>query len=413
MHTPFRQSRLRILFVTSSFSSGGIFPVCVHAAQGLAKNLGFACTVLAVYGPAKDSVDETDNLRILCLEIVQDSSRAFLNWLKDNPHDVIFTNDVSEIESCFPYLPKNTAHIVGLHDHGRRYLDVVFRNRQYIDGVWCVAKNVEEKLRSSLGQSGFSGLIQTVYNGAEFPARPERRAKDGPIGLLFMGRMDPLVKGIFDLVPIMNNMKQLGVPFRLTIVGGRHKQLESRFSKHQLEPFVSWTGTIPREECYRLASQNEVFLMTSRREPFGMVTIEAMSMGCVPLAYDIPSGSREIIEHGKNGLLLPLGGFRVWADSIRNLYENPQVWSKLSQAAMDRARETFNREKLAISMIDFLKTVLSNTEMSPPRRESGAPKLEEPLTIQKTYRHLPSGLREWVRSTVGSSPKLSWWWLSR
>ena len=406
-------SRLRILFVISSFSSGGISPVCVHAAQGLAKNPEFACTVLALYGLAKDSVDETDSVRMLCLEIVQNSSRAFLNWLKDNPQDVILTNDVSKIESCFPYLPGNTVHIVGLHDHGRRYLDVILRNHQYISGVWCVAKNVEEKLRSSLGSSGFSGLIKTMYNGAEFPGRPGRRIPDGPIGLLFMGRMDPLTKGIFDLVPIMNHLKRLGVPFKLTIAGGRHKELELRIKKHQLEPFVSWAGTVPREDCYKLASQNEVLLMTSRREPFGMVTIEAMSMGCVPLAYDIPSGSREIIEHGKNGLLLPLSRFHVWADSIRNLHENRQNWWKLSQAAMDRAREHFNRERLAAGMDDFLKIVLSSAEVNPPRRESGAAKLEEPLTIQRTYRRLPPGLREWVRSTVGSSPKLSWWWLSR
>jgi glycosyltransferase involved in cell wall biosynthesis len=413
MNPTLNSSRLRVVFVISSFSSGGISPVCIHAAQGLAKHCGFACTVLGLYGPALNAFDEKSNVRMLCLEIVQNSSRTFLNWLQENPQDVIFTNDVSKIESCFPYLPRNAIHIIGLHDHGRRYLDAVLRNRQYIDGVWCVARNVEEKLHSSLGPSGFSGLIKTVYNGAEFPGRPERHPKVGPMGLLFMGRMDPLTKGIFDLVPIIDNLRRLGVPFKLTIAGGRHKQLESRFRKHHLEPFVSWAGAVPREECYRLASQNEVLLMTSRREPFGMVTIEAMSMGCVPFAYDIPSGSREIIEHNKSGLLLPLGNFYIWADSIKKFYENPQSWLKLSQAAMNRAREHFNRERLATGMVDFLNAVLSNAEVNPSKREMGAPKLEEPLTIQRTYRRLPAGLREWVRSTVGSSPKLSWWWLSR
>ncbi len=406
-------SRLRILFVISSFSSSGISPVCVYAAQGFAKNPEFTCTVLALHGPAKDAVDETDNVRRLGLELVQNSSRKFLDWLRENPQDVVFTNDVSRIESGFPHLPENTAHIVGLHDYGRRYLNVVLRNRQHIDGVWCVAKNVETKLRSNLGQPGFSGLIQTIYNGAEFPGRPDRRIQDGPIGLLFMGRLDPLVKGIFDLVPIMNNLKRLRVPFKLTIAGGWHKELESRIKKHQLESFVSWAGTIPHEECFKLASQNEIFLMTSRKESFGMATIEAMSMGCVPLAYDIPTGSREIIEHGKNGFLLPLGDFPAWAHSIRNLHENRQNWWQLSQAAMDRARGHFNREILATGMNDFLKAVLSNAAVSPSRRESGAAKLEEPLTIHKTYSRLPSGLRDWVRSTVGSSPKLSWWWLNR
>ena len=60
-----------------------------------------------------------------------------------------------------------------------------------------------------------------------------------------------------------------------------------------------------------------------------------MSMGCVPMAYDVPSGSTEIIGHGKSGLLVPLGDIRAWAEHIRKLHHNRELLNELSKGAID------------------------------------------------------------------------------
>jgi hypothetical protein len=155
--------------------------------------------------------------------------------------------------------------------------------------------------------------------------------------------------------------------------------------------------------------------MTSRKEPFGMVTIEAMSMGCVPVAYDIPSGSTEIIENGKSGLLVPLGHTRAWAEHIRDLHHNRQRLAELSVGAMERARTAFNADVMAENLVAFLREVMTNAQDHPAHREAGLPPVEPAVhgRAARGYQRLPSGLRQWIRNQIGARPRLCHWWLNQ
>ncbi|MFM5372048.1 glycosyltransferase [Aeromonas hydrophila] len=59
----------------------------------------------------------------------------------------------------------------------------------------------------------------------------------------------------------------------------------------------------PREllEFYK---KSKYLLVTSKTEGFGMVIIEAMSQGCVPISFDCDSGPRNIITDGVDGYLI-------------------------------------------------------------------------------------------------------------
>jgi hypothetical protein len=164
-----------------------------------------------------------------------------------------------------------------------------------------------------------------------------------------------------------------------------------------------------------LAAESDVFLMPSRKESFGMVTIEAMSMGCVPLAYDIISGSTEIIEHGKSGLLLPLGDFMAWARAIQSLHEDREQLRRLSEGAMHRARIEFNEMTVGGRLCEFLEKVKAHAQDHPAERLPGLPPETASVTAKGrfNYQRLPPRLREWLRNTVSSSPRLSSWWLNR
>jgi len=406
-------SNLSVAWVIPTLGAGGIGPACRYAAQAVAKHVGCECTVLSLHEQPDTWTDKNSGVRFVSIGMPADAPQRFLEWLGNNPQDVVITNDVSRIESCFPFFPEGVIHIVQIHDSARKYLDVAIRNQRAIDGVLCVARNVETRLRPSLEKADFQGVIGTVYNGADFPAQPRRSTHERPLRLLFMGSLDPLIKGIFDLVPILLRVNKMGVPVKLIIAGGRSRTLESRLKKRRLDHLVSWMGRVAHEDCYRLAAESDVFLQTSRHESFGMVTVEAMGMGSVPLAYDIPSGSREIIEHGKSGLLLPLGNFDAWAKSIRSLHENRRRLWELSQEAMVRARIHFNSDNLAKGMRDFLSAVQVNSRNYPARRSLGMPVLNASIAKSISYSSLPTWFRRWVRNAVGSYPYVSWWWLNR
>ena len=388
--------------------------MCRYAAQEVSRLAGWAVTLLSLHDPAGEFADEASGLRIVCLGLDGNCGRQFLQWLAANPQDLIITSDVSRVEPAFRFLPTATRHVVQIHDSVRRYRDVAVRHASWIDGVTCVAQHIEAPLRRSLDKVGSHGLLRTVHNGAHFPPLPYRRAYCGPLRLLFMGRVEAL-KGVFDFVPLLQRLRKLGVPVKLNLVGGENQILRIQFQRKGLADLITWSGLVPHVQCYDIAAKSDIFLMPSRKEPFGMVTIEAMSMGCVPIAYDTPSGSTEIIEHGKSGLLIPLGDIRAFAEHIRSLHHDRTRLAELSVAAIDHARTHFNADVMARNMAAFLSDVMTHAATHPALRESGMPPQTPAVYAQpaRGYQRLPAGLREWIRNRVCASPRLSHWLLSR
>lgn len=405
---------IRVTSVIASLTAGGIGPVCRYAAEGMAKLPGWKIVLLCLHDPVGETFDANSGLRVVSLGLEHDCPRAFLEWLEANPQDLVITSDVCHIEAAFPYFPQETRHIVQIHDSMRRYRDVPVRNSVWIDGVTCVGRHLEAPLRKSLDEVGFNGLLRTVHNGANFPPVEDREQYDGPLRLLFLGSVEAL-KGIFDFVPLLKRLKQMEIPVILNIVGGENQVLARKFDKHGIAESVRWAGRVPHEECYRIAAESDLFLMPSRKEPFGMVTIEAMSMGCVPIAYDVPSGSTEIIENGKNGILVSLGDIKGWAEQIRNLHYDRRRLVELSYAAISRARRDFKAEVMVRNLATLLTDVSNHSENQPSQRMTGQPSQTSSILAHPSrgYQRLPEWLRVWIRNLVYSSPRLSHWLLSR
>ena len=408
------QERLRLTSVIASLTAGGIGPVCRYAAEGIAKLTEWRVTLLSLHDSVGEFTDEASGLRVVSLGLDGNCARFFLDWLTANPQDLVITSDVSRIEPAYYFLPPATRHVIQIHDSGRRYRDVAVRHAACVNGVTCVGQHIEIPLRRSLAAVSFHGLLRTIHNGANFPPPKLRKPHDGPLRLLFMGRIEAL-KGVFDFVPLLQRLQKLGVPLTLNLVGGENAALRRQFQRKGLAGFVTWNGLVPHAKCYDIAAESDIFLMTSRKEPFGMVTIEAMSMGCVPIAYDIPSGSTEIIEHGKSGLLVPLGDFRACAEQIRTLHHDRERLAQLSAGAVQCARGKFNAETMSKNLADFLNDVMAHAKKNPAKRQEGMPSEESATNMRPAlcYQRLPERLRVWIRNRVHANPRLSHWLLSR
>ena len=61
--------------------------------------------------------------------------------------------------------------------------------------------------------------------------------------------------------------------------------------------------------------------MTSRREGFPMVLLEAMSVGLPVIAYDCPTGPRDIITDGVDGYIVADGDTESLAASLAELMD--------------------------------------------------------------------------------------------
>ena len=400
----------RVTLIVPSRQAGGIGLVCKYASTGLARVGGWDVTLLCLHDAEQESIDPASGLRHVALGLRDDCPSQILAWIKEHPQDIVVTSDVALIEPAFPFIPASTAHVVHVHDSFRRYREVAVRNREFIDGVVCVGRHIERPLRKRLEGLGYKGLLTTVHNGAEFPSERPRLVQGGPLRLLFLGRLDPQ-KGVTDLVPILDRLRKRRVAVTLDIVGGHDDSLRERLARRELESTTTWHGRVPQARCYDIAAESDILLMPSRREAFGMVTIEAMSMGAVPIAYAAPSGSSEIIEHGRSGILVRIGDFDAWATAIEALSSDRDELARLSRGAVVRARTHFNAGVMADSLSLFLRDVMANSRVHPADRRRGRPQtgLSGGRRFASPYQLLPRALRDRVRRAVLSNPTLSHW----
>lgn len=116
--------------------------------------------------------------------------------------------------------------------------------------------------------------------------------------------------------------------------------------------FLGWTYRL--DDIPALMADLDVFCHTSiQPEPFGLVLIEAMAMGC-PVVAARAGGPLEIVEDGVSGLLTPPGDAEAVADAVTALLDDPVrrraiatngrlgVESRYSKAAFrERLRELY------------------------------------------------------------------------
>ena len=104
-------------------------------------------------------------------------------------------------------------------------------------------------------------------------------------------------------------IKQLGVCHRVNLSGHSHRM-----------PAV--------------LRDSAVFAMTSEREGFPMVLLEAMSVGLPMVAYDCPRGPAEVVRDGINGRLIPDGDAAAFTAALTELMDSVELRQQMGAAAL-------------------------------------------------------------------------------
>lgn len=89
----------------------------------------------------------------------------------------------------------------------------------------------------------------------------------------------------------------------------------------------------PTTDVAKYYEESEILVMTSIFEGFGLVLTEAMSRGCVPVAFDSFSSVRDIIYSSYNGILVPSFNQSEYVDKLVQLTKSPQLFKTMSEAA--------------------------------------------------------------------------------
>jgi glycosyltransferase involved in cell wall biosynthesis len=113
----------------------------------------------------------------------------------------------------------------------------------------------------------------------------------------------------------------------------------------------------------------DLFVLSSRFEGIPNVLLEAMASGCACLAIDCPTGPAELLEHDRNGWLLPAdAGVGELETALETLMDDPGRRQRLGQGARG-VRQRFAESTIRRRFLDALAPWLeagSTTPTAPP-----------------------------------------------
>lgn len=184
--------------------------------------------------------------------------------------------------------------------------------------------------------------VNVIYN--PLPFFPERHSDNSQKQVIAVGRYVPQ-KGFDRLVSAWKTVSRRHPDWTLRIYGeGMRKQLQQQIDSLGLSASCILEHNVPNivdKYC-----DSSIFALSSRYEGFGMVIIEAMACGVPPVSFACPCGPQDIIDNGKDGLLVENGDVEGLADKICYLIENDNVRKEMGRQARSSV-ERFKIEQIA------------------------------------------------------------------
>lgn len=202
----------------------------------------------------------------------------------------------------------------------------------------CISDRVQRLLRDGM-QEGVPSTV--VYNGTDTdffsPARGGPPRQPGS-EILIVGNLNA-AKG-HELA--LRAVRQIGASFpqlrcRIIGEGSGRARFEALARELGIEPQVRFEGRKSRSEVADAMRACTVFLLPSRYEGLGCVYLEAMACGKPVIACQ-GQGIDEIVEHGKNGWLIPVEGLDELARGLSTLLRSPDLCSRLGASARETVR---------------------------------------------------------------------------
>lgn len=114
--------------------------------------------------------------------------------------------------------------------------------------------------------------------------------------------------------------------------GESREKLLKLIGEKQLQEKVSLPGSVSDVAAH--IENVRIFTLTSNTEGMPNSVIEAMCLGLPVIATDCPcGGTAELIEDGKNGILVPVGDEKALAEAMKKILSNPELEKRLGEEA--------------------------------------------------------------------------------
>ena len=220
--------------------------------------------------------------------------------------------------------------------------------------------NITRKPLQVLGYGNIRGIDLDHYRRSpEVMEKALTLRKPNLFTFVFIGRV-VRDKGIDELVEAFSLLHSEHPQTRLILVGRAEDNLDpvsantrSAIASH---PAIEAVGSQSDVRPWLAASDALVF--PSYREGFPNVVIEAGALDLPSIVTDI-NGSREIIVHGQNGIIVPPRNAQALLQAMTQFVQNPQATQAMALKARQMIASRFEKSFVQKCLFDYYHKILN------------------------------------------------------
>ncbi len=163
------------------------------------------------------------------------------------------------------------------------------------------------------------------------------------------------IKGLEYLIRAMAHLKENEANIDLVIVGegSERQKLQWLIDQLDLRREVKLVGY--QDNFLDWIYDFDIFVLPSIKESLGIVLLEAMACGKPVVATNV-GGVPEIVEHGKDGILVQVASPATLAEGIEELKNNKDKWRDLVSAGRKTVEQKFTFDKM---IAEYKKELIS------------------------------------------------------
>ena len=353
--------RLRVLHITPSFGVGGAEQMAGHLMVGLSESHDVAAAGL--YPPMNTSIEhrlKRANIRLWHLGKRPGFDPRLFKLLdrvlkEVRPH-VVHTH-LSVLRYALPGLRRRRVPVVvhTLHNLAEHETDALgrvvqwFAFRRAVLPV-AISREVAASVKRVYGVACKAMVpncipVEDYRRSLVDRARWREKERFDRDAILFtcVGRLESQKNPLL-LVQAFAALNNPRIHLIMLGEGSLREQLAAYIREHGLERCVHLLGK--RNEVPECLAASDVFVLSSNWEGNPLAVMEAMAAG-LPVVGTAVGGVPELVESGRQGILVPPGDCAAFTDAMRTLLDDPEKRTAMANAAQAHATAAFNVERMA------------------------------------------------------------------
>lgn len=326
---------MKILHIASQYNGSKVYERLTNSIDNIAGNYQY------IYIPTRKEIDKKENKgnisyydnvtynsidRILYYSRLIKTSSSIEKDIEIKKMDVIHAHTLFADGGVAYRLNKkyHVPYIVAIRStdvreyikkmpHAKLYMNKILKNASKIVFISpSLKKELGEHLDNNTKEmvenktvilpNGIDNYWHDNYNIAK-----EYIKKRNEINFIQVSELD-LNKNLYASIDVIKCLNQNGISAKLTVIGtGREEERYKDYVKESnMEKNILFVGYIKeKEKLKELYRKNDIFIMLSKRETFGLVYIEAMSQG-LPIIYTRGTGIDKYFNDGEVGYSLSI-----------------------------------------------------------------------------------------------------------